>query len=112
MKPRCAAGIEYPKGQAIPCIEPFSPNVKRPECPCYQAKGIEQVKKEEKEFETMSVNVTRARLVIMSYTKGKPNVQGSIECPICREGTLNFMVAYNGHCHAACTTKGCVNWME
>jgi len=33
-------------------------------------------------------------------------------CPIC-SGTIRYSVAgYNGHIHAACSTSGCVQWME
>ncbi len=39
--------------------------------------------------------------------------KGSIPCPICKTGRLAYQVAsLNGHMHAACTTKGCVSWME
>lgn len=38
---------------------------------------------------------------------------GAITCPVCGKGSLRYSRAeYNGHIHAACTTDGCVGWME
>jgi len=35
-----------------------------------------------------------------------------VACPNC-DGKISYSVAaYNGHMHAACSTKGCVAWME
>lgn len=37
---------------------------------------------------------------------------GQMECPICK-GTLKYSVAgVNGHVWGACTTEGCVRWMQ
>jgi hypothetical protein len=39
--------------------------------------------------------------------------QGQLECPICKTGTLRFSKApSNGHIHAACSTEGCVRFMQ
>ena len=39
--------------------------------------------------------------------------RGSVKCPICVDGTLNYSVAsVNGHMHTACSTKGCTRWIE
>jgi hypothetical protein len=38
---------------------------------------------------------------------------GEIVCPVCKTGKLCYSrAAYNGHVHAACSTNGCVAWME
>ncbi len=38
---------------------------------------------------------------------------GELPCPLECGGTLRYRVAsYNGHMHAACSTKGCISWME
>ena len=38
---------------------------------------------------------------------------GELPCPAQCGGTLHYTVAaYNGHMHAACSTKGCGSWME
>jgi len=38
---------------------------------------------------------------------------GNMPCPSGCGGTLRYSVAsVNGHMHAACSTKGCVSWME
>jgi hypothetical protein len=39
--------------------------------------------------------------------------RGELPCPAECGGTLRYSVAaVNGHMHAACSTKGCVSWME
>lgn len=39
--------------------------------------------------------------------------QSSLQCPICKRGTLNYSVAsYNGHMWGKCSTDGCVGWMQ
>lgn len=39
--------------------------------------------------------------------------RGELPCPTDCGGTLRYSVAaVNGHMHAACSTKGCVQWME
>lgn len=39
--------------------------------------------------------------------------QGRMPCPAGCGGELRYSVAsVNGHMHAACSTKGCVSWME
>lgn len=38
---------------------------------------------------------------------------GVLPCPACKTGTLKYSrAACNGHIHAACSTAGCVRWME
>ena len=38
---------------------------------------------------------------------------GVMECPICKTGNLRYSRSnFNGHVHAACSTEGCVSWME
>jgi hypothetical protein len=38
---------------------------------------------------------------------------GIMQCPICKVGKLRYSRnSYNGHVHAACSTKECVRWME
>lgn len=36
---------------------------------------------------------------------------GRIDCPCC-DGTVGFTVASNDHVAAACSTEGCVKWVE
>lgn len=38
---------------------------------------------------------------------------GEMDCPICKTGKLRYSrSSYNGHVHAACSSDGCVRWME
>ncbi len=112
MNPTCRAGLAYPKGQALPCIAPFSPNIMQPSCPKYEATSPEKVMAREKEWEEISAKTNRARQAIVDATKGERMRSGHITCPICMDGQLGFRVHSNGHIHAACATKGCVRWVE
>jgi hypothetical protein len=58
--------------------------------------------------------VTRAHRAVVEYAKGRQGFSDSIKCPICGvDYSLRFIVHRdNGHIHAACSTKGCVSWME
>lgn len=39
--------------------------------------------------------------------------RGSVKCPCCEGGTLRYSVAgLNGHIWGACSTEGCVRWMQ
>jgi len=41
------------------------------------------------------------------------SIRDTIECPICKEGTIHYSIAsVNGHIHAKCTTGDCISWME
>ena len=68
------------------------------------------------DIDAIIAKVIKTRTAITDDLKanGRPtrNVIGSIPCPICTTGTVRFSIAYNGHCHADCSTNGCVSWVE
>jgi len=38
---------------------------------------------------------------------------GEMSCPVCKGGILRYRwSSWNGHIHAKCSTKGCVDWAE
>jgi hypothetical protein len=47
------------------------------------------------------------------HPQGNEFIQDTIPCPICKDGTVAFIISdhYNGHIHAKCS-NGCVDWME
>ncbi len=46
------------------------------------------------------------------YGEGHHGI-GSIDCPVCHTGKLQYSVAsVNGHIHGRCTTDKCVRFME
>lgn len=58
-------------------------------------------------------NIMKARAAIVKHAEGKRGVSGQIDCPICKTGKLQYIIAgNNGHIHARCTTDKCVDWME
>lgn len=123
---QCRAGVNYEQlaegslgmMRRLPCwaTSPFKDAEEIKTCTSREFPTPEEVAAELEEI-TASLNRTvTARQTIMDYLKaeGKPkrNVAGRIPCPICKIGTLGFSIAYNGHCHATCSTQGCVRWME
>lgn len=57
--------------------------------------------------------VVTARQAITTHSGSKRGVAGELPCPVCTTGTLRYSIAgSNGHCHARCSTGGCVSWME
>lgn len=121
----CKAGIEYEKFKQAggrpfenwPC---FMRDGKPPSCACEHARfpTAEELAAEDKEIEERCANMGKARKAIVDHLggpwkKGTAGASGNIPCPVCEGGTLHFSRAgYNGHIHARCSTKGCMNWME
>lgn len=107
----CKAGLSY--SRPLPCLAPFSPNISQPACPKFEPHTLEQIKKEDEEFELRSAQIHVARAAIVKATKGKWGVGGTMLCPVCETGHLRYTVAgCNGHIHAGCTFPDCVGWME
>ena len=104
------------QGRPLPCMPAFRPrpdDVRPPACPKFEAKGMERVMAEEKEWAVLSARTNTARKAIVEHTAGKRGVSGKIPCPVCKTGALGFSIAgCNGHIHARCSTPDCVAWME
>lgn len=119
----CEAGVAYDKFKGIPFdARPcFGRNGGSPPpgCELAQFPTPEQIAAEEAEFQKRMENTMQARAAIVAHCggpwkKGTPGTSGKINCPVCGgDATLRFSRAgINGHIHAACTTEGCVRWME
>lgn len=118
---KCDAGIEY-AGVAV------DEEGKKRRYPCFAHDDLPNgcrdqtfQTRDEAEAELAGIlarlrRMATARTAIVNHVKKqgfKPvNVGGAMECPICTTGTLRFSFAYNGHCHAHCSTPECVDWME
>lgn len=120
----CKAGINY-HGQfgdgpgcfaGIPCTHEDEPNLKH--CPKAEYPTREQAEEEEAAWQAHIRRAMSAMASAHDDAKGKGLKKGSggvssLKCPLCADGTLRYSVAsYNGHMYAACTTPGCVSWME
>ena len=98
-------------------------------CPCFGPNGLQCEKAEYPTAEEMAAhdaemnkrfeNIGKARQAIVEHLggqwkRGMDGAQGRIDCPVCAgKQSLQFSRSgYNGHIHAACTTDGCVSWME
>ena len=69
-------------------------------------------KRTEAEWRRSIERIGKARSAIIKHCQNQRGVAGKLKCPVCETGTLQYSRASNGHVHAGCSTKGCVNWME
>jgi hypothetical protein len=97
-------------------------------CPCFEAVGgcdkaayrtAEEIAADEEWMAKRTAAIMAARAAIVEslggpWKRGTAGAGGTIDCPACSGvKTLRFSRAgYNGHIHAACSTEGCVRWME
>lgn len=75
--------------------------------------SAEDVAANQKQFENFMIAVAAAKADAKSKGYGRGSAgQGSVECPICK-GSIRYRVAaVNGHMWGACSSEGCVRWME
>lgn len=116
----CDAGINYRDlvghtesgwETQLPCNKKFACDPV--ECDKYEEPTAEEIAADEAWVEARIDMTLKARAAIVQHTGGKRGVSGAIDCPACESGQLRFSVAgCNGHIHAACTTTGCLSWME
>lgn len=115
----CAVGIEYatlpygrPRlGEGDPC-DKRGHNAGRI-CTSFAPWTAEEIAAEEAELNALFARVAVARSAIVAKHGKARGLQGEIACPVCETGTLRYSIAQlNGHIHAACSTAGCVRWME
>ena len=69
----------------------------------------------QEELGKMLKDVLTVRAAIREkHPKGEKFVADVLPCPICKEGTVDFMISdhSNGHIHGRCSTPGCVRWVE
>jgi hypothetical protein len=98
-------------------------------CPCFsreatgcdkaQYRTPEEIAADEERLKKRFEGMAMAREAIVEscggpWKRGMQGVANTINCPVCSgKETLRYSRSgYNGHIHAACTTEGCVRWME
>lgn len=121
----CRAGVNYAQladgsrpgmFNRLPCLRENCKKDEVAECALREWHTPEEIAERVQRIRDGGIRMMTARAAIIDHLKanGKPtkNVSGQIPCPICNSGNLGFSIAYNGHCHAACSTSGCVSWME
>ena len=122
----CKAGLRYTDvcggdapgwARRLPCITKYAePDAATCEerSPYTREEAIADLRERDRQTE----NVIAARRAIMKQVGDRRNVQVSIQCPVCAAKTpreasvLTGIVFENGHVHAKCSARGCVNWME
>jgi hypothetical protein len=83
------------------------------ECPKRVYPTADEIDREEEATRKSIERVIGTRNKIVEDTGGKIGVSGEIDCLFCDDGKVNYSVSgYNGHILAACTTPGCVYWIE
>ena len=120
----CRAGVKYElvllgKGTpqcSFPCFKDRNPLGATCEKLAFETPEETAIRKadQEKRFERMGK--VRAAIVATlggPWKKGMKGSVGSITCPACGTGNVNFTRSgYNGHVHAKCSTADCAAWME
>jgi len=117
----CKKGVAYDdfkglKFEQQPCFE--KDGVAPPGCALAEFPTAEEREERRKEIMAQFAKMATARNAIVEHLggpwkRGTAGAAGTIKCPVCSEGALRFTRAgYNGHIHAACSTAGCVSWME
>lgn len=108
----CKAGINYEsvkdrtqRPYKIPCVK--NTVMHGSHCSLQQFRTDEEVEKEIKEIENISV-IAFGALSIISTRKEN---NGIIECPKCG-GKLHYTRASNGHVWGKCETENCLSWMQ
>jgi hypothetical protein len=125
MNPCCDAGVNYRQlagepelgyGRRLPCVGRLAGPDAKP-CDKLRLPTVEEVEADERWVKERMERMGKVRAAIVAHLggpwkKGTPGASGTIPCPCCG-GTVRFSRAgYNGHVHAACSTKDCVRWME
>lgn len=111
----CDAGVNYDTvkdASSSPYRWPCMDDGAHLPCPLREYPTTEEVDAEDKHITKLLSDVTTTRKLITDQTKGKRNVQGAVDCPVCNTGKVRYSVAYNGHIHAQCSTEKCVQWIE
>jgi len=126
-------------GLMLPCL-PWHNDKPAADCDKYATYTSEEVAEQEREIErSISGTITARKAIVAELERrhaagdktvvSKPHHDddfgetgcrsayvagvGAIPCPVCKTGTLKYSrAACNGHVHAACSTDGCVRWME
>lgn len=123
MNDACKVGVTYAsvrdgsvRPYRFPCIgregDPCATT-----CAKRQLPTLAEVEAEEARFRKSMADTMTARAEIVEnigpWKRGEPGEEGQTPCPVCKSGTLHFTRSgFNGHIHAACSTRGCVRWME
>ena len=121
----CRAGVNYNELaddsrpgilNRLPCLREHMKEDVIAECELREWHTPEEIAERVEKTRSSALRTVTARAAIFDYLKANKqptrNVQGRIPCPICNTGTLGFSIAFNGHCHASCTTPHCVSWNE
>lgn len=114
----CVAGVDYatvrpprPGHLQLPCLDDGSCKV----VPCAKReyKTPEEMAAELKEFVQQSTRAVQALTAIHEAVGKRRGVNGTLPCPACKTGTLNYGVAAgNGHVAAVCSTPKCVRFIQ
>lgn len=105
-------GTPYTASHSYPCFTDGDP---LGVCHCEKREFKTQEEKDAAYAEIMGVfnRTVAVRAAIVAATNGERPAKGQVACPACEVGTVSYEVAkLNGHIHAACSTTGCVRWME
>lgn len=108
----CAIGVRYADVRVVPeggGMYQFPCLLDTATCPSVSVYTAEELAEQERETAKAILGFTKARAAIVEHGQAS----GILDCPVCGKGQLGYSkAASNGHIHAACSTPGCVRWME
>lgn len=108
----CALGVPYVsvRDESVrpykwPCLGACATS-----CGKKETRTAEEIDAEDRDWAERFGHIARARETIIATKQP----QGAVDCPRCNVPSgLRFRVSsYNGHVHAACSTKECLAWTE
>lgn len=112
MNEKCEAGVEYSTvktEEGFPCVKNRHFTAGHCDQCIFPNSGM--VKKLVNEIEEICGMSTKARALIVRHINDTGNEHGSIKCPACEDGKLNYTRASeNNHIWAKC--KCGLGWME
>lgn len=119
----CSAGVAYSSFDGLkfderPCFMRGRDRKVCGGCDKAEFPTKEEIEAEEREIMERYARTLVVRAAIVEHLggpwkRGTKGSAGSISCPVCDGGCVNFTRSgYNGHVHAKCSTEGCVSWME
>src|ERR1700682_5822130 len=111
----CEAGVDYRQwhGMAKPCFLTDKGESKPDAPPCEHIRRptMDEIVEHNKWANDRFAQTVVAMNAVAPFRKTHRGKRHMIDCPVCGTGNLPFSIAAsNGHCHASCTTQGCVSW--
>jgi hypothetical protein len=115
----CEAGVNYHDLQESRYLKPLQRVAicmgRAEGCASYEAYTAAELAQQEAEAARQNENVNKARTAIMAKVRGKSDVHGTINCPVCHLNNLTYSVIVSQRKTSVvgkCMTEGCVDFRD